>query len=371
MYRLHTKCRACGNEKLVNAFDLGLQPLANNFAGPNDTHAGFAPLKVLFCPECLLGQLSVVVDPAVLYANYAYVTSPSATMVHHFEKLWQSGIQGASNVMEIGSNDGRLLSFLKSKGVESVLGIDPAENLTAEANAQGVRSICGLFNENTAHIAAGAMPLVDIAYVMDMLNEVQFDTIYHEHLSYLSIKSIVALLEHTPFRLQHVQHFTIHGGAVALYLRRRDFESVDDDSVSTYLNNESRLLNMGAWDRFKYKAKANIRDLKTFVEILKSEGNKVCGFGASAKSTVWINACEFNRNHLQFITDTTPQKQGKLSPGVDIPVVDEGALLREQPDFAVLFAWNYLDFVISQNQPYIAQGGRFIVPVPRIRTVPE
>lgn len=422
MFTIHNFCRAChyakpsgppgmksspSGEKLVEVFDLGLQALANDFCDDADEHAGFAPLKVMFCPRCKLAQLSVVVNPATLYAKYNYVTSNSNTMFAHFKLLWDCINErhgNPVNVLEIGSNDGTLLNYLKENGAESVVGIDPAENLTTEANNRGVRSICGLFDKDTAGILSTAMPRVDVViarhvfchvddwqafvrnldlicqkdtliaievpYVMDLLRLLQFDTIYHEHLSYLNITAVDKLLEGTPFKLDHIQHFNIHGGAIALYIRRRDYEGLADDSVAWYLDNEAKNLNVEAWSLFEGKVRSNIAELKNFVGTLSKSGSTVCGFGASAKSTVWVNACGFTRKELKFITDTTPQKQWKFSPGSNIPIVDEGALLRELPSYAVLFSWNYKNEILEKNRLFIEKGGKFIVPIPTVQTVP-
>lgn len=418
MYKLHTSCRACGyaepsgppgikaeptGEQLIEVFDLGLQPLANDFCADDQEHAGFFPLKVLMCPRCKLAQLSVTVSPRVLYANYNYVTAQGSTMREHFSSLWHSikdRQPDCVNVLEIGSNDGTFLSFLKKSGAEHVLGIDPAESLTRMAHEKGVMTICGLFDEATANTAAQAMPQVDaviarhvfchiddwrdfvktldlicqkdtivcieVPYVMDLLRNVQFDTIYHEHLSLLNIGALQALLRNTVFKLDHIQHFPIHGGAIAIYLRRRDHNENADDSVEWYLDQENRRLNVETWREFTDHAQNNIFFLRDKVSHLVGEGKTVCGFGASAKSTVWINACKFTRKELKFITDTTPQKLWKLSPGSDICVVDEGALLRELPDYAVMFAWNFKNEILQKNSLYLQKGGSFIIPVPQV-----
>lgn len=422
MYKAHNFCRACGygkpsgppgiksapsGQRLVEVFDLGVQPLANDFCGEDDEHEGFAPLKVLFCPECSLAQLSVVVNPEQLYSKYNYVTSNTQMMFDHFEGLWmniRNEHPKPENVLEIGSNDGTLLKFLRDHGAESVIGIDPAQNLVEKAEELGVRTICSLFDEPSATMVASAMPRIDVViarhvfchtddwkqfikdldvvcqkdtlvaievpYVLDLLSEVQFDTIYHEHLSYMNVKAMVALLDRTMFKLHSVQHFPIHSGAIVMYLRRRDFEAAADPSVEVYLDREKRSLTAERWSVFAAKAYSNIAELKKTVLTLKGDGKTICGFGASAKSTVWVNACGFKSRDLKFITDTTPQKQFKKSPGSDIPIVDQGALLRDLPDYAVLFAWNYAGECIRNNQMFIDKGGKFIIPVPRVHIVP-
>lgn len=423
MYTNHTYCRACeyaksfgppgiksspSDERLIEVFDLGLQPLANDFCEAEDERAGFAPLKVLYCPRCSLAQLSATVNPSILYSRYSYVTSPSATMLDHFNQLWRCIRErqpNAENVLEIGSNDGRFLEYLKNNGAEHVLGIDPAQNLASIANEKGLQTICGIFDQHTASIATSAMPSVDVViarhvfchmddwhrfmknldticqkntliaievpYVMDLLRRVQFDTIYHEHLSYLNIRAMQALVENSAFKLDHIQHFPIHGGAIVVYLRRRDHEGETDDSVEWYLSQEKENLNEQTWQEFSKEANYNIISLQNKVNELLEMGNSICGFGASAKSTVWINACKFDQRHIRFITDTTPQKQWKYSPGTGIRIVDEGALLRELPNYAILFSWNFRTEILSNNELYLRNGGAFIVPVPILEIVKQ
>lgn len=419
----HTVCRSCryaepsgppgikavpSGEKLIPVFSLGNQPLANAFANQDEPQSAFYPLEVLYCPRCGLAQLSATVPADVLYKTYAYTTSKSDTMLEHFAKLWRSIRDrnlNCENVLEIGSNDGYLLDYVRKNGAESVVGIDPAENLAAEANNKGVRTFCGVFDEATANVASLAMPSVDVViarhvfchvddwhgfiatldkvcqkntlvaievpYVMDLLRHTQFDTIYHEHLSYLNIKALQALLEHSVFRIDHVQHFDVHGGAIVIYLRRRDYEGAADESVEWYLNHEKDNLNVAAWQEFDRVAHLNLVALQKTVNDLLNDGKTVAGFGASAKSTVWMNACGFTSKQVRFITDTTPQKQWKYCPGTDVKIVDEGALLRELPDYAILYAWNFMSECLKKNNLYLSKGGKFIVPVPTVRIIEQ
>ncbi len=422
MYKPVTICRACGfgtpttppgiksetpPEKLIEVFDLGIQPLANDFTKPGEEQKGYAPLKVLFCPVCSLAQLSVVVKPEILYSNYPYITSRSQTMVDHFHQLWGAIMSECKpeSVVEIGSNDGLFLQFCRTSGASAVTGIDPAENLKPDTNS-GITTITSLFDEQSAAIARGAMPPVDVIvarhvfahvddwkafvrnldllaqketlvviecpYVLDLLEGVEFDTIYHEHLSYLSLKAVQALLRHTPFHLHKVQKFPIHGGAIVLMLRRNDSAAYPDASVEEFLDRES--ITPEHWAQFAYIAREKMKQLDSFVMEQKAAGRLICGFGASAKSTVWVNACWFTRKHISFICDSTRQKWGCTSPGSDIPIVDEGALGREMPDFAVCFAWNFADEIMRTQSRYLQRGGRFIFPIRdgvRIESLPR
>lgn len=403
MYKLRNSCRACGNTKLIPACDLGVQPLANDFTFPGQECAGHAPLKVMFCEECTLAQLSVVVDPKIIYSNYPYVTSKSQTMLAHFELLWKAINQEcvARSVVEIGSNDGGFLKFCLTNGATMVAGIDPALNLRPSEDT-GIIAITGLFNSESALQAGLVMPQVDVVvarhvfahiddwhefmesldhvtqnntlvvievpYVTDLLNGVEFDTIYHEHLSYVSLRAVEALLKNSAFHLHKVLRFHIHGGAIVMMLRRNDSDFQPDESVANFLSRES--VTADDWKWFNAAAHVKIESLKQIVrDKRKYENAVICGFGASAKSTVWINACGFTSNDIDFICDCTPSKQGKLSPGNDIPVVPEAELMTRLPEYAILYAWNFRTEVVRNQQRYLDAGGHFIIPDRKIEVV--
>lgn len=398
MYRQKTNCRACGNSNLTEVYDLGVQPLANNFCTADQESAGHAPLKVMFCQECTNAQLSVVVDPNIIYRNYPYVTSKSETMRIHFGKLWDEICKECKpkTMVEIGSNDGLFLEYCLSRGVNRVIGVDPAQNLQSTVRCKEEMDrdlICSLFDANVASYIAAKHPAIDLVvarhvfchiddwesficnlellsnpdtlvaievpYVKDMLNGFEFDTIYHEHLNYMSIRAMAALLKDTMFHLHDIVRFDIHGGAIVMMLRRNDYSESPLLSVERFLELES--VTLDSWKEFKSGANFKISAMKEMVNSLQ-DPNTVCGFGASAKSTVWINACGFSVKQIKFICDCTPEKQGKFSPGSNIPILPESALLDLKPDAAVMFAWNFKDEIIKKNQEFINRGGRFLIP---------
>lgn len=415
MYIQHTHCRACGfgknngpsgiksaanTDRLVPVYSLGVQPLPNDFKAQGDVCNGFAPLEVLYCPKCTLGQLSVVVNPSLLYQNYAYVTSGSTTMQTHFGRMWHTLCIDAGremkSVIEIGSNDGKLLKYLKEQGVVGV-GIDPAENLTQLANDNGLKTVTGFFSEDTKTEAMkllGGAPdcilarhvmchiddwqtfirliremcgpqtavAIEVPNVIDLLNGLQFDTIYHEHLSLMSVKAMETLVKGTGLHLAGVHQFTLHGGSIILVLRTDQIgESMDGATWASP--------SLADWARFKDGANRKIEQMTDTVKVFRNIGKRVVGFGASAKSTVWMNACHFSRTDVAWITDNTPFKQGKFSPGTDVPIVDEGALLRDLPDYAIMFAWNYRNEIMQTQAQYLKSGGKFIIPMPRIEVL--
>lgn len=417
MYKWHTHCRACGlgvtgaegtksdnANQLLRVFDLGIQPLANDFVGEREECAGYAPLTVYMCPRCSLAQLSVVVRPDILYSRYAYVTSTSETMRAHFNNLF-SLIKEESplnSLLEIGSNDGTLLSHFAQLGVVSSAGVDPAENLAEVARKRCIPTVTGTFNaENARHCLAvcrggfdvilarhvfchvdewvsfvrdleipshrNTVVCIEVPHVKTLLDRGEFDTIYHEHLSYLNLRAMEHLLRDSPFRMHRIVPVEIHGGALLIMLRRKDVGIEPHPSVETYLREENIALD--TWKQFGETAKANIRRLVEFVDQAKMNGARVCGFGASAKSTVWMSACGFTRKQISYITDTTPQKLWKLSPGTDVPIVDEGAILRDLPQYAICFAWNFREEILRKNAVARSKGVQFVFPVPTLEII--
>jgi hypothetical protein len=400
MYKLLTKCRACGNTDLRQVFDLGIHPLANDFCKADEPRQGYAPLKVLFCPKCTLSQLSVVVDPAILYSNYKYVTSPSKTMAAHFDALFNDIVEELGpqhhSILEIGSNDGTLLRHFKSRGFEILVGIDPAQNLADKASNNGITAITGMFSTAlmdqypmspfdvvlARHVFAHVddwrdfvraldkvsdketLIAIECPYVCDMLRDCSWDTIYHEHLSYLSLGAVKALLKDSPFRIHRTIHYPIHGGALLVMLRHKDCRKLSSQDFPI-----DEKVNADWWAGFSLRAKAQRADLIQLVRQIKSAGDRIGALGASAKSTVWINACQFTREHIEFIADSTSAKLYCTSPGSDIPIVDEGAILRELPDYVICFAWNFRSEILEKNALAREKGVKFIFPVPKVEIV--
>lgn len=419
MYKKLTKCRACSKptltasgikvqapkERLVPVFSLGVQPMANDFCPPDGEFSGFAPLEVLLCPQCYLGQLSVTVDPAILYANYKYVTSPSDMMRVHFEKLIADieqeigGTLQSEQILEIGSNDGLFLSLLRDRGAR-VLGVDPATNLVKIASERGIPTVRAGFSLSVAETLKSHQDVIiarhvfchvddwhdflrgleilskpetliciEVPYVRKLLDNTEFDTIYHEHLSYFTLTAMQRLLKDSTLRLHRVLDYSIHGGVILVMLRHKESRVPQDESVQTMLKHEELTDWLDLWAKFSANASKLIEYLKNYIYSLKAKDKTVAGLGASAKSTVWVNACGFRRSDIRFISDCTKQKWFTLSPGTNIPIEDEGAILREMPDYVIVFAWNFLSEVLDKNKLYRSKGGKFIVPVPEVTVV--
>ncbi len=379
---------------MVSVFSLGNQPLANAFALPDESQSAFYPLEVKFCQQCTNAQLSVVVPAEVLYSNYLYVTSKSRTMQEHFAALWKE-IQAESSakyVLEIGSNDGEFLIHCKANGATTVIGVEPARNLAAIAEERGIMTFAEAFGTNddcvhlkrkpdvivARHVFAHVddwsgfisglntnskpetLIVIEAPYILDTLQRCEWDQIYAEHLSFISLKAMAALLKDTPFQMHKVLRFPVHGGAIAIFLRRRDSGIAGHESADRMLAQENITQEM--WSDFEEEARMRIATLGGRVFDFNTDGKKVAAFGASAKSTVWINACGFTKTDIAFICDNTPQKQGRLSPGTDIPIVPEDYLTRENADVVINFAWNWHDIVKEKLKSWIDAGGVLVNP---------
>lgn len=417
-YQVHTNCRACGYgpssiaqgikgsaaaDHLESVLDLGILPLPNAFKRPGEPRPGHYPVHLLVCPRCSLGQLSAVVDPAVMYDDYPYVTSRSVTMQNHFDSLWSelSQLRKIETVVEIGSNDGFCLNYLRKLGAASVLGIDPAKNLVEIAVKHGVTSLCCLFDREAAETARASVPPIDlilarhvfchvndwqaflnnvasmcsketvvcieVPHAHDLIQNCEWDTVYAEHTSYLTVRAMQHVLEGSALKLQKVIRFSVHGGAIALILRRRDCEAERDPSVTKFI--ESEQCQMEDWRKFADRARDQICGLNMLVNDLRKQGKRVCGYGASAKSTMWVNACKFSRKQIEFICDCTAQKVYTTSPGTDIPIVHEGEHFTQCVDYVVLFAWNYAKEIMDREKSFGHSGFQWIVPTPKLEIV--
>lgn len=369
------------------------QPLSNDFTVEGGDREGFVPLRVMFCKTCTLAQLGEVVDPAILYRKYLYVTSNSETMLRHFDRLTKDIISenGTGSLLEVGSNDGKFLNFAASRNFTPVVGVDPADNLSGGRGLhENVLQSVGFFGPEWANItnqkydiiiarhcfchqdwqpfmtACGMLShentliAIEVPYAPDLLRRAEFDTIYHEHTSYLTIRAVQALLKRHPFHLHGVLKYGIHGGAVLLMLRHNDSKIQPHLSADEFLSEES--VTKPDWLIFAQKARSKIESLDSLVRDLKIRGKIVSMFGASAKGSVLVNACGFTREEISFCTDNSPLKPGRLIPGTEIPIIEESEMLSQHPDYAICAAWNFRTEILAKMEKYRQRGGKFIFP---------
>jgi novobiocin biosynthesis protein NovU/D-mycarose 3-C-methyltransferase len=409
-YRRVTRCRICGHEDLRRFLDLGETPLANAFVAPAQAAASEPryPLEVARCADCSLVQLTVVVDPEVMFRDYLYASSASAPLLPHFDELAESLAGGlvppGSLAVEFGSNDGVLVRALRDHGLRA-LGVEPATNLARKANDDGLETINEFFtpdvavrirddrglahaiigNNVLAHIddLDGVMASVDallapdgvfvaeVPYLPDLLERVEYDTVYHEHLSYFHLTPLQRLFTSHGFELFDVVHLPIHGGSVRINAARRGARPPTERLTRRLVDEDQKLGDARPYSDFAAKVRQQRAALVTLLRDLKRQRKRLAGYGATAKGNTMLNYCGIDGTLLDYIADTTPYKQGLLTPGTHIPVRAESSLERARPDALLLLAWNYADAIVARHQPYLRGGGTFIHPIPLPRMITE
>jgi predicted TPR repeat methyltransferase len=406
---LSFRCRACGASDIAPILALGRTPLANALVDArdvNDPEETF-PLNLVRCRHCTLVQIDETVPPEKLFRHYAYFSSFSDTMVAHAKRIADRLVRerqlASSNlVVEIASNDGYLLQHYVSAGVP-VLGIDPAKNIAAVAERKGVRTESEFFgidyakrvvargeradiihaNNVLAHVAdlpgvvAGlahllapdGLVVVEVPYVKDFIERCEFDTIYHEHLCYFSLTALDRLFAAHGLRIVHVEPLAIHGGTIRFFAAHQVMAPPYDRSAVDRLLDDERTWGVDraeVYDTFARRVETWRRDTVTMLQRLKHSGHRLAAYGASAKGATLLNYTGLGRETLDFVVDRSTYKQGKLMPGVKLPIRPPSALVDDMPDYVLLLTWNFADEILAQQRPYSDGGGKFIVPVPKV-----
>lgn len=406
-----THCRICGGDKLVKYLDLGMMPLANNLADSAAAAKAMRryPMQVLYCRDCSLSQLSVVIDPRELFSKYAYRSSINRAYLQHCREMAVSvrdspGLQQGDLVVDIAGNDGALLSVFKDELGVRVINVDPAENLAEIAEAAGVPTITSFWGANVARqiasehgrpklitatnvfahvdnvrdfVAAardcldddGAL-MLEFPYGVDFIEHREFDTIYFEHLSYVLLRPTKRLAEDLAMQVFDVQKQDIHGGSVRVFIGKQNAHEVRP-SVAEFVAQEAAggYHDVAVYENWKKEIGALIDDLVSRISKLKKGGAKVAGFAASAKGNTLLNACRFDASTIDYIVDDTPEKIGRFSPGTGIPIVDRSVLANDPPDYLVILAWNFADVIIESTAAFSSKGGKYIIPIPAFKII--
>lgn len=401
-------CRACGSSDLLLFLQLGPTPVPNGFLKSHHRHKAekFYPLDVCFCKKCGLVQLAHVVSPRVMFKNYVYIPSTSETMRTHFAFLAKQAIKKANAkegglVLDIGSNDGTLLRAFRLQKMK-ILGVDPAENLAKKANKEGINTISALFTKEltkkikkeygqikiitatnvVAHIhdlhdflegikillSDDGLFVAEFPYLLDLIEKVEFDTIYQEHLSYFSITPFDKLLKRHSLNLIDVERLPIHGGSLRVFVSKKGVNSVRIKKL-LQLEKKKKLLSLETYLKFRRKVDKIRHQLVQRIWDLRLKGKSIVGYGASAKGNVLLNYCRIGPETLDYIVDSIPYKQGKYTPGMHIPIFAESKLLEDQPDYTLLLAWNFADEIIKKQAEYRKRGGKFILAIPKLTIV--
>ncbi len=401
-------CRVCGNSDLVKYLDLGMLPLANNLAdsAPEAIAMERFPMQVMYCLECSLSQLSVVIDPSALFSHYTYRSSINKGYVSHCREMARSlkeplQLGPTDLVVDVAGNDGSLLAEFRDELGVDVVNVDPAENIAEIAEKRGIVTLTRFWSKGVAQeildkygrpklitatnvfahvddvrgfLAAArhclheqGTLLLEFPYAMDFIRNREFDTIYFEHLSYVLIKPVVRLAAMVGLQVFGVQKHDIHGGTVRVFLGFEKGQHVLP-SVKEFLDEEEQggFHDVGIYREWSTEIDALIEDLAGQLKDLKKSGAKIAAFAASAKGNTLLNACRLDGATVDYIVDDTPEKIGRFSPGTGIPIVDRSVLANDPPDYLVILAWNFAREIIETTSGF---DGRYIIPIPAFKII--
>jgi SAM-dependent methyltransferase len=397
-------CRFCLAPLTERVADLGASPLSNDYVRPGERETRF-PLVAFVCGRCFLVQVPAVVPPTRIFGDYAYLSSYSDSWLEHVgaycaavtERL---GLNGGSRVVEVGSNDGHLLKCFRERGI-SVLGVDPAANLTRVARDAGVDTVTEFFGLEVAErltaaggradllignnvlphvpdlndfvaglrvmLAPGGLLTMEFPHLLQLLRGGQFDTIYHEHFSYFSVLTVRQVFAAHGLRLVEIEELPTHGGSLRVHLRHESEDAAASDTVERVVAEERRagLDSLDVYRRFRDGVGETRRSLVDFLATARTEGRRVAAYGAPAKATTLLNYCGVGPESIEYTVDRNPQKQGRLMPGTGIPIHAPQRLEETRPEFVVILPWNLRAEIVPQLSHVADWGGRLVVPVPR------
>jgi hypothetical protein len=403
-------CLFCGTTLKHTFVDLGLSPLCESYVSREDLQSmeAFYPLHVFVCHKCYLVQLPVHVDPTNIFREYAYFSSYSSSWVEHarvyVEKMVTTlGLDRSSLVIELASNDGYLLQYLVARGVP-VLGIEPAANVAAEAERRGIPTIVDFFGTRLAQELASAGKHADLVignnvlaqvpaindflegariilkprgvitmefpHLMRLIDDVQFDTIYHEHFSYFSFTTVEEIFRSHDLTIFDVDEIPTHGGSLRIYARHAaDATKRITKCVPTLLAHEERcgMRRLDYYASFNEKVMQVKRSLLEFLIQARREGKSIAGYGAPGKGNTLLNYCGIRTDFIGYTVDRNPYKQGKFLPGTHIPILPPETIAETRPDYVLILPWNLRDEIVTQMFFIRDWGGRFVVPIPALQ----
>jgi SAM-dependent methyltransferase len=404
-------CRSCGAPLDRIVLDLGSSPLANNYPTPEEADRGEVryPLRMVLCEGCGLAQLDFDADPVEIFEEYSYFSSYSASWLAHAGRLVDTmterlGLDGTSLVIEIASNDGYLLRQFQDRDI-AVLGVEPARNVAAYAQSLGVPTVTRFFGQATAeglvvegrhadllvannvmaHVpdlddfVAGLATLlapegvvsIEFPHVRELLRYGQFDTIYHEHFSYLSLRAVERVLGAYGLRVFDVERLPTHGGSLRVLACHggSSREPAPGLALVRELELASGVVDGSAYDGIAVLAERCRADVMAFLTGAVAEGKVVVGYGAAAKGVTFLNYCGIGPELVRFVADVSPHKQGRLIPGTGIPIEAPEAIDELRPDYVLVLAWNLIDEISAEMARINDWGGAFVVAMPELQTI--
>jgi SAM-dependent methyltransferase len=407
---LSTKaCRFCGSSKLSTFLDLGMSPLCQTAPSKEDLARGevYYPLHVFVCERCFLVQLDVFESPENIFGHYLYFSSYSDSWLKHCEDYCEKmtkklALNGKSFVVEVASNDGYLLQYFVKQGVP-VLGVEPAKNVAKVASEKGIPTVAEFFGTKLAKelaVQRGGADLVlgnnvlaqvpdlndfveglkillkpegvltlEFPHLLRLMENNEFDTIYHEHFSYFSFHTTMRILEAHGLRVFDVEELGTHGGSIRVYACRAEASTYKvQPNVERLIEDEKRagLDSLIGYQAFASQVRQTKFALMDFLLKAAREGKSVAGYGAPGKSATLLHYCGIGKDLIQYTVDRSPHKQGRFLPGSRIPIYHPDRIRETKPDFVIILPWNLKDEIIKQLEFIREWGGRFVVPIPKV-----
>ena len=406
------RCRFCGAPLLHTFVDLGMSPLCQKHlrADQLGRMEPFYPLHARVCAECFLVQLEEIVGPEEIFGDgeYAYFSSYSTSWLDHARRYVEAmcarfGLEERDLAVELASNDGYLLQYLRARGLR-VLGVEPAANTAAVARERGIETLVRFFGRETAtqvlarwgparlltannvlaHVpdindfvagiaqllAEDGVATLEFPHLMSLVEGNQFDTIYHEHFSYLSFTTVVRILAAQGLVVFDVEELPTHGGSLRVYATRAgSLHAIALPAVEALLRVEARagLLGLDYYADFGARVEATKRGLLRFLIDARTAGKRIAGYGAPGKGNTLLNYCGIRTDFLDYTVDRSPHKQGGFLPGTHIPIRAPEEILRTRPDYVLILPWNLREEIMEQMSAIRSWGGRFVVPIPEVR----
>jgi SAM-dependent methyltransferase len=407
-----TSCRLCGAAVEAVFADLGSSPLANSFLPPSAVNAmePFYPLRALVCGNCFLVQLEEFETPGHIFSDYAYFSSYSSSWIDHSRRYAEQmierlGLGAHSHVVEIASNDGYLLQFFHERQVP-VLGIEPAANVARVALQKGIPTLVEFFGRETASSLAGesaadllignnvlahvpdlndfiagiklllkpgGVITLEFPHLMRLIEDNQWDTIYHEHFSYFSFLTVSRAFQEHGLRLFDVQELPTHGGSLRVYgCHAEDPAKLESDAARELRRRErdAGYEQLDTYLGYGRRVEADKRQILGFLIDLKQQGLRIAGYGAPAKGNTMLNYCGLRRDFIEYTCDLNPHKQGHFLPGSHIPILAPEQILEDKPDVVLILPWNLKDEIVAQLGVIREWGGRFAARTPELRLLP-
>jgi len=405
-------CRFCGKQLTQTFVDLGMSPLCESYVGEDRLNAmePYYPLHVYVCANCFLVQLEEFVSPEEIFTEYAYFSSYSDDWLRHAERYVTMAVErfkllNTSHVVEVASNDGYLLQYFVAKGIP-VLGIEPARNVAEVAIQKGVPTVMEFFGETTAekYRAAGksadlllgnnvlaqvpdindfikgmkillkphGVITMEFPHVVKLIEENQFDTIYHEHFSYFSFITVEKMFAEHGLTLFDVEELPTHGGSLRIFAKHREDSAWEIGPRVKDLRDREEyfgITRLETYHVFDEKVRETKRKLLDFLIAAKRQGKTIVGYGAPGKGNTLLNYCGIRTDFLDYTVDRNPYKQGKYLPGSHIPIYDPERIRQTRPDYILILPWNFKDEILAQMSYIRDWGGQFVVPIPEVKVL--